>query len=139
LEQTLSGEDMTVERAKRLRKELTEAETILWSRLRDRRLNGWKFKRQVPKGKYVVDFCCADARLIVELDGSQHTEEATIRHDADRTRFLQESGYRVVRFWNNEVSTSLDGVLQTIWANLQEPPLPDYIPHSIYPEGRGLG
>jgi lysyl-tRNA synthetase class 2 len=122
-----------------LRRNETEAEVKLWSRLRDRRLDGWRFKRQVPKGRYIVDFCCAEARLIVELDGSRHADSDSVAHDADRTRFLQESGFRVIRFWNGEVFTNLDGVIQTIWAKLQEPPLPDFMPHSIYPAGRGLG
>ncbi len=135
----VSGKKMSVERARRLRKDQTEAEARLWSRLRAGRLDGWKFKRQVPKGAYIVDFCCADARLIIELDGGQHTEEESAAHDAARTRFLQESGYRVVRFWNNEVFENLDGVMQTIWAKVQDPPLPDFTPHSLFPEGRGLG
>ena len=125
--------------AKRLRKEQTDAERKLWSKLRNRRLSGYKFKRQVPKGPYVVDFYCADARLVVELDGGQHTEESAVRHDAERTRYLQQSGFRVLRFWNIEIFENLDGVVQTIWSKLQEPPLPDSAPHSLSTSGRGLG
>lgn len=125
--------------AKLLRKEQTEAEKKLWSKLRNRRLNGYKFKRQVPKGPYVVDFYCADARLIIELDGGQHADDAAVKHDAKRTRYLQESGFRVLRFWNNEIFENLDGVAYTIWSKLQEPPLPDSAPHSLSPSGRGLG
>jgi adenine-specific DNA-methyltransferase len=130
---------MTFERARKLRRSQTEAEAKLWSRLRDRRLDGWKFKRQVPKGSYIVDFFCADAALVVELDGGQHTDDGAVAHDARRTRYLQECGYRVVRFWNAEVFTNVDGVLSTIWAKLQEPPLPDETPHALSPSGRGLG
>ncbi len=125
--------------ARRLRREQTEVERKLWSRLRNRRLNGSKFKRQVPKGPYVVDFCCNEARLIIELDGGQHAEDKAVAHDAKRTRYLQESGYRIVRFWNSEICENLDGVVQTIWAKLQEPPLPDDAEHSLSPSGRGLG
>jgi very-short-patch-repair endonuclease len=98
--------------AKRLRRNQTDAERLLWFRLRDRRLEGLKFKRQVQIYQYVVDFCCADARLIIELDGGQHG----VRTNADtaRTKKLEELGYLVVRFWNNEVLGNIDGVLETI-------------------------
>ncbi len=130
---------MSVERAKQLRREQTEAERKLWSRLRNRQLDGWKFKRQVPKGRYILDFYCAEAALIVELDGGQHAEENAVRHDAKRTKYLQESGYRIVRFWNHEVFEDIDTVLQSIWHKVQEPPLADSADHSLSPSGRGLG
>src|ERR1051326_527271 len=82
--------------ARRLRRNQTDAERILWLRLRDRRLNGLKFRRQVPIDRYVVDFFCADARLIIELDGGQHATA----DETNRTRVLEAMGYLVLRFWN---------------------------------------
>ena len=129
---------MTAARARKLRRDQTDAESVLWSYLRNRRLGGWKFRRQVPKGRYIVDFCCNDARLVVELDGSQHARQTSVERDAVRTAYLQESGYRVMRFWNNEIDEDLDAVLQAIWNKLQEPPLPDDVKHSLEPSGRGF-
>ncbi len=119
-----------VERARRLRRDQTDAERILWSRLRDRRLNGLKFKRQAPIDRYIADFCCADARLIVELDGGHHpaNEEA----DAKRTAVLDACGYLVLRYWNNDVTKNLDGVLEDIVATLSRAPsltIPPSAPH----------
>jgi len=102
---------------------------MLWLRLRDRRLGGWKFKRQVPIDRYIVDFACADARVIVELDGGQHATSTT---DAARTKVLEAFGYLVLRFWNNDVVENLDGVLETILAAVDkhapEPPHPGPLP-----------
>ena len=116
--------------ARRLRRDQTDAERVLWFRLRDRRLAGWKFRRQAPIDRYVVDFVCADARLIVELDGGQHTERA--EQDAARTAILQSMGYLVLRFWDNDVLANTDGVVETILNTLQqqapEPPHPDPLP-----------
>jgi very-short-patch-repair endonuclease len=114
--------------ARRLRRDQTDAERVLWFRLRDRRLNGLKFKRQVPIDKYVVDFCCAEARLIIELDGGQHAT----RDESNRTAVLEAMGYLVLRFWNNDVLQNRDGVLEEILnaANRhpQEPPHPVPLP-----------
>ena len=129
---------MKTEFARRLRRDQTDAERKLWSKLRNRQIGGFKFKRQVPKGAYIVDFYSADARLVIELDGGQHGEDAAVERDAKRTRYLQECGFRVLRFWNAEIFTNMDGVLETIWAKLQEPPLPDSEPHSLDPSGRGF-
>ncbi len=104
--------------ARRLRRDATNAEALLWSRLRNRQLNGAKFRRQVPIGAYIADFLCAGARLIVELDGGQHSVET----DAARTAFLEKAGFRVIRFWNHDVLGNIDGVLETIAARL--PPHP---------------
>src|SRR5207248_2012082 len=95
-----------IDRARRLRRDQTDVERILWSRLRDRRLNGLKFKRQVPIDRYIADFRCADARLIAELDGGHHSanEEA----DAKRTAVLESCGYLVLRYWHNDVTKNLD-------------------------------
>ena len=98
-----------------LRQNPTEAESRLWSRLRGRRLNNHKFRRQVPIGPYIVDFLCVEQRLIVEADGSQHSEDI----DAPRTAFLEAQGYRVIRFWNQDILARTDDVLATILAHLE--------------------
>jgi very-short-patch-repair endonuclease len=116
--------------AKRLRRHQTDAERILWFRLRGRRLAGWKFKRQVPIDRFIADFVCADAKLIVELDGSQHAVRT--RQDEERTKTLEAMGYLVLRFWNNEVMRNLEGVLEEILRTLNqqqlEPPHPTPLP-----------
>src|SRR5262245_26234448 len=98
--------------ARRLRRDQADAERRLWFRLRDRRLRGWKFRGQMPIGRYVVGFGCDSARLIIELDGGQHATRVTA--DAERTAALEARGYLVLRFWNNDVLGNMDGVLQTI-------------------------
>jgi very-short-patch-repair endonuclease len=116
-----------IDRARRLRRDQTDAERVLWLRLRDRRLGGLKFKRQVPIDRYVVDFLCAEARLVVELDGGQHAT----RDESNRTKILEAMGYLVVRFWNNDVLENTDGVLEEILNILDrapEPPHPDPLP-----------
>jgi very-short-patch-repair endonuclease len=109
---------MTSRQAKALRANQTEAERRLWLKLRDRRLDGAKFRRQVPVGPYIADFACHAAKLIVELDGGQHAENAEA--DALRTGWLERQGFRVLRFWNNDVMANIDGVLERISAALQE-------------------
>ena len=109
-----------VERARRLRRDQTDAERRLWLRLRDRRLSGWKFKRQVPIDRYIADFCCSDAHLIIELDGGQHSMNAEA--DAKRTAVLESCGYLVLRFWNNDVLKNMDGVMEEILATLSQTP-----------------
>jgi very-short-patch-repair endonuclease len=101
-------------RARQLRRQRTVAEDRLWQRVRAGRLDGHKFRTQVKIGPYYADFVCPNARLIVELDGSQHGEERQRRYDADRTRYLEANGYRVLRFWNNEVLENVEGVLMAI-------------------------
>ena len=91
---------------------MTDAEQRLWYHLRAGRFQGWKFRRQVPLGPYVVDFLCEQARLIVEVDGGQHAE--LIERDLARTEWLIAQGYEVIRFWNNDVLTNTDGVLATL-------------------------
>ena len=107
-----------VETAKRLRRNETVAERLLWLRLRDRRLNGWKFKRQVPIDRCIADFCCSDARLIIELDGGQHSVQTV--QDAKRTEILESMGYLVLRFWNNDVLKNTNGVLEAIAESLEQ-------------------
>ena len=98
--------------ARGLRRRQTDAERRLWARLRDRRLQGAKFSRQVPIGAYVVDFCCRELKVIVELDGGQHAVQA--RSDTERTVFLEALGYLMLRFWDNDALANTDGVLQRI-------------------------
>ena len=102
------------DRARALRAAQTEVERRLWQRLRNRQLNGAKFRRQHPIGPYIADFFCLDARLVIELDGSQHGEESTLRTDRRRTEYLANECYRVLRFWNEEVMSNIDGVLEEI-------------------------
>jgi adenine-specific DNA-methyltransferase len=114
------------ERARRLRREQTEAERRLWFHLRGRRFSETKFRRQQAVGHYIVDFCCVERKLIVEIDGGQHAEQS----DKDRSRdaYLAGKGFRVLRFWNHEVLTDIEAVLQQIWYTLLSPhpnPLPE--------------
>ena len=112
--------------ARRLRRNQTDAERILWLKLRDRRLNGLKSRRQVPIDRYVVDFFCADAHLVIEVDGGQHATA----DETNQTKVLEAMGYPVLRFWNNEVHENIDGVLESILNLLarSEPPHPDPLP-----------
>jgi very-short-patch-repair endonuclease len=100
------------QRARELRKELTPAEAKLWARLRGNKLNGISFRRQHAIGQYVVDFCSPARKMIIELDGSQHLEQE--EYDAERTVFLESQGYRVLRFWNNEVMNDIEGVMRAV-------------------------
>jgi very-short-patch-repair endonuclease len=102
------------DRARALRATQTEVEQRLWQRLRNRQLNGAKFRRQQPIGPYIADFFCIDARVVVELDGSQHGEAPAQRLDQRRDKYLESQGYRVLRFWNEEVMDNIDGVLEKI-------------------------
>ena len=104
----------SVVRARKLRRAATDAEKKLWFHLSKNRQAGHsKFRRQVPIGRYIADFCCLSTKLIVELDGSQPADNA---RDDDRTRYLAAKGFRVLRFWNHEVNENLEGVVQTIIA-----------------------
>ena len=91
---------------------MTDAEAKLWSRLRDSRLLGTKFRRQVPIGRFIADFCCRNPQLVVEVDGGHHAERAA--QDASRTRVIAEHGYTVLRFWDNDVLKDTQGVLEAI-------------------------
>ncbi|WEK02673.1 MAG: DUF559 domain-containing protein [Candidatus Sphingomonas phytovorans] len=110
----------TTARARDLRRDPTEAEKLLWRALREAFPHA-KFRRQVPMGGYFADYCSHAAKLIVEADGGQHADAAT--YDAQRTRFLEDEGYRVLRFWNNDVLTNIDGVIATIAPHIPSPPV----------------
>ena len=110
----------TLKQAKMLRKNMTEQEKILWNILRNNKFYGLKFKRQVPIGNYVVDFACEIHNLIIELDGGQHNEPDNIEYDKQRTEFLENKGYKVLRFWNNEIDDNIDGVCEVIYKTIFE-------------------
>jgi very-short-patch-repair endonuclease len=140
-----------LERVRELRREMTPAERRLWSRLRTRRLGGFKFKRQEWVGPFIADFYCWEAKLIVEVDGTQHADRDD--YDCARTAYLKREGFRVVRFWNNQVTDELEGVLAAILAILEgrvpspsrraarAGPLPlpegERVQSSLSPSGRG--
>jgi very-short-patch-repair endonuclease len=101
-----------------MRREMTEAEHKLWRILRNRSLVGVKFRRQVPIGNYIADFCCLDLKLVVEVDGGQHAEREVA--DASRSRFLREKGFRVLRFWNDQALRGSEFVVAEILAAISE-------------------
>jgi very-short-patch-repair endonuclease len=107
-------------RARYLRKSATDCERILWRHLRNRNFANYKFRRQHPVDRYILDFYCAQARLGVELDGGGHGYIRRRMHDRDRTEFLANQKIRVLRFWNHQVREELESVLQAIWFALEE-------------------
>ena len=106
----------TIRIARKLRVNQTDAETVLWNRIRNRQIDGYKLVRQEPIAGHVCDFVCRDKLLIIEVDGGQHNESAS---DATRDRRLAEDGYRVLRFWNNDVLGNIEGVLVAIQSALR--------------------
>ncbi|WEN14765.1 endonuclease domain-containing protein [Rhodanobacter sp. AS-Z3] len=116
-----------VDRARELRRAMTDAEQKLWYHLRNRQLCGHKFRRQHEIDQYIVDFACTDAMLIIELDGGQHAEQQ--EYDERRTRHLEAKGYRVLRFWNNDALTKIESVLGVILETVASPaPHPNPLP-----------
>ena len=111
--------DVRLRRARGLRAEATDAERKLWAVVRGRQLGGAKFRRQVPIDRCFADFACAEAKLIIELDGGQHNDRAG--YDAARSATLAACGWRVIRFWNTDVLENIDGVADTILAELKLP------------------
>ncbi len=108
--------------AKELRKRSTDAEKLLWKYLRSKQLEGLKFRRQQPIDNYIVDFICFERRIIIEVDGGQHSVEKN--KDRERDNYLNKQGFVVLRFWNNEVLTNIGGVFEVIRRNcLNHPPL----------------
>ena len=107
----LRSNPKTKHQAIKLRKESTPAERKLWSRIRDDQL-GVTFRRQHAVGNYILDFCCPKAKLIIELDGSQHLDQE--EYDEERTKYLESEDYKVIRFWNNDVMNNIDGVILAI-------------------------
>jgi very-short-patch-repair endonuclease len=111
-----SDDETPRDRGRRLRAESTEEERKLWKQLRAKRFSGYKFRRQHRIGPYFADFCCVKRRLVVELDGGQHADQK--EQNAARTAYLTEQGYRVIRFWNEQVNREMDDVLEAIYAAL---------------------
>jgi very-short-patch-repair endonuclease len=116
-------------RARALRQNMTGAERSVWRILRSLQIDGHRFRRQVPFGPYIADFACHDARLIIEIDGGQHDRSSPV--EVKRTRFLEDQGYRILRFWNNEVLSNLEGVYAMIARDLRRHP------HPVPPPSRG--
>jgi len=125
--------------ARALRKQETNSEQKLWRELRGRQLDGWKFKRQVPRGRFVVDFLCLEAGLVIEIDGAQHLEPHAMARDELRTRSLKAMGLRVLRVTNSEVLENLDGVLDSIYSSLGERTAPSPGAHARRPLPQGRG
>jgi very-short-patch-repair endonuclease len=109
-------------RAKDLRQQQTEAEYVLWTELRSRRFQGFKFRRQVPLGNYIVDFVCLDRRVIIELDGGQHNEVERRVYDTRRDTWLRSQNFEVLRFWNSDLFNEHEGVFEKILHVLQSRP-----------------
>ena len=109
---------MIRQRSRALRKRMTDAERLLWRHLRNRELGGWKFRRQYPVTPHIVDFICVDKNIVIEVDGGQHAENED--SDLQRSAFLNKMGYRVFRFWNNQVLQETEAVLEAIFAILAD-------------------
>ena len=107
-------------RARHLRKNPTDAERALWSILRQRQVPGHRFRRQAPVGPYIVDFVCFENKLVIEVDGGQHAEQAD--YDDARTAWLESQGLRVLRFWNNQVLQEMDAVREAVWLEVGRGP-----------------
>jgi very-short-patch-repair endonuclease len=105
-------------KAQELRRTPTEAERKLWRHLRLRQLGGHKFRRQQPLGKYIVDFVCLEKRIVIEVDGGQHNAQMQILSDKQRTEWIEQQGFRVLRFWDNEVMQNIEAVKEAIWQAL---------------------
>ena len=101
-----------------LRNNMSDAEQALWNVLRGRRISGLKFRRQHPFGNYILDFVCLEKKLVIEVDGGQHGQQAA--YDENRTQKLQAAGFRVLRFWNDEVLKEIESVKEKIWLAVQE-------------------
>lgn len=115
-------ETTNIDLAKQMRKESTEGEKLLWNYLSGKKIDGVKFRRQQPIGNYIADFFCSSEKLIIEVDGGQHNDEQAKAYDAERTAFLEQAGYRVLRFWNNDILHNIEGVYDTIVSTISTPP-----------------
>jgi very-short-patch-repair endonuclease len=112
--------DIDIDHAQQLRATTTDAERRVWNRLRNRQLHGLKFRRQHPVMGYILDFACIEIMLAIELDGGQHNAPEKLESDARRTSILEKHGWKVLRFWNNEVMENIDGVFVAIGAAVEE-------------------
>ena len=123
-------ESVNIARARGLRGNLTDAEQVLWNALRNRQISGKRFRRQVPIGPYIVDFVCFENKLVIEVDGGQHAQNE--HYDANRTAWLEAEGFKVIRFWNNQVLVEKEAVKESIFEALGE-----VHPHPDLPPSRG--
>ena len=103
-----------IENSRQLRKNMTPQEKRLWSAIRNRQFFGYRFRRQFPIGQYIVDFICREKKIIIEIDGGQHNEDINIYCDNKRTEYLMAKGYKIIRFWNNEIDKNLVGVYEKL-------------------------
>ena len=133
-------------RIRELRKNATDPEKLMWSLLRNRGVHDAKFRRQHPVASYILDFYCHEAKLAIELDGSQHLEENKANYYEERTKLLEEQGIKVIRFWNSNVTNKTEEVLNVIWDELEErlapsplPPLPAGEGTPFHPRRKGRG
>jgi very-short-patch-repair endonuclease len=117
-----------------LRNNMSDAEQALWHLLRGGQISGWKFRRQHPFGDYILDFVCLENKLVIEVDGGQHGQQAA--YDANRTQELHAVGFRVLRFWNNEVIKEIESVKEKIWLTVHE--LQPHPPPNLPLEGGGV-
>ena len=133
--------------SKKLRRNSTETEKILWHYLRNRKFFGYKFRRQFTIGNYITDFICLEKKLVIELDGSEHLKAETIQYDKKRTEFLNKRGFKVVRFYNNDILNNIDSVLNCLYQELVspssgfQPPSPlqgEGFDNTFTPKGEGL-
>jgi very-short-patch-repair endonuclease len=125
--------DKLIPLAKSLRRRTTDTEQVLWRHLKAKRFGGLKFRRQQPIGKYIVDFVCFEKKIIVELDGGQHALQSETQNDNRRDHWFEAQGYKVLRFWDNEVLVNTPAVLEVIWENCLDHTLPSIPSH----QGRG--
>ena len=104
----------SIDKARNLRREQTKAESVFWNAVRNRQFYDLKWRRQVPVGRYIADFLCESKKLIIELDGGQHATDDARRYDKKRSQILQQYGYHVIRFWNDEILNNLNGILDSL-------------------------
>ncbi len=104
--------DKLKQNARNLRNNMTEQERKLWNIIRNRNFYGYRFLRQYVIGQYIVDFICREKKVVIEIDGGQHNESENIEYDKQRTKYLENKGYKVIRFWNNDIDSNIEGVYQ---------------------------
>jgi len=114
----------TLKLARQMRHEPVRAEKLLWDKLRNRTLSGYKFSRQVPIGIFIADFVCREHRLVIEVDGATHSEEHKVKRDERRELFITSQGYKIHRVWNQDIYDNMSGVLETILLILEQTPHP---------------
>jgi len=106
--------DITHKNARYLRNNMTKQERIMWILLRKRRFHNYRFLRQYPIGRYIVDFVCLEKKIVIEIDGLQHNEEEQVKYDDKRTKYLESKGYKVLRYWNSDIDKNLQGVYDSL-------------------------